>query len=362
MLSNHDIRQPRACKTIIRGVAFGLFLTGAATLPCVAGAGLAVTGYQIVGSNRIGGVGGWDYLTLDASGRRLFITRSDRVDVYDARTAKVVGSVMGTNGVHGVALAEDRDRGYTSNGRGNSVTVFELSTLKVLREVALPGQNPDAIVYEPTGKRVFTFNGKSKDATVLDAVSSAVTATLPMPGKPEFAVDDRVGHIYVNIENEPGQIVVVDTKQLSVSATWTLPGCNAPTGLALDRTNRRLFSVCQNNVMAVTDATDGKPIAKVNIGDWPDAVAYDAELGVVLSSNGDGTLTVVRQVSLDRYEVASTLPTAKGARTLALDAKTHRVYLVSSDFGETPKATAEQPHPRPPQVPDSFTVLVAAPR
>jgi len=341
----------------VAGVAF----TGAAA-PVIAGDASWTAEYKIISRNRIGGAGGWDYLTLDASGKRLFITRGDRVDVYDTTAAKIVGSVAGTRGVHGVALAEDRHLGYTSNGKGNSVTVFDLATLKVLQEVSIPGQNPDAIVCEPVGNRIFTFNGKSRDATVLDADTFAVSATLPLPGKPEFAVADGAGHLFVNIETEPGRIVVIDTKNLSVSATWPLPGCNAPTGLALDRANQRLFSVCDDRVMVVTDAANGNRVAKIKIGEGPDAVAYDAERGLVLVSNEEGTLTVVRQKSANHYEVASTLSTAIGARTLALDPDKHLVYLVTADFDETPKPTADRPHPTPTQVPGTFTVHVAAPR
>ena len=318
--------------------------------------------FALLDSNRIGGKGGWDYLTTDSSGARLFISRGDRVDVYDTAARKVIGSIPDTKGVHGVALAEAKNRGYSSNGKGNSITVFELSTLKVLKELPITGENPDAILYEPVTDTLYTFNGESTNVTIFDATTLELKATLPVPGKPEFAVSDAGGRVYLNIETEPGQLVVIDGKSMAVKATWALKGCNAPTGLALDAARHRLFSVCDDKVMAVTDAVTGKPVARLAIGDGPDAAAYDPALGLVFSSNGDGTLSIIRQLAADKYAPAVSLPTQKGARTMALDAKTHRVYLVTSDFGPPPPATAETPHPRPSQVPDTFTVHVAGPR
>jgi YVTN family beta-propeller protein len=319
--------------------------------------------YAVVDRWKLGGAGGWDYVTLDAPRQRLFITRGERIDVIDAGSGKPVGSIPGTNGAHGVALAPDLKRGYVSNGRGNSVTEFDYDSLAVLRTVPVPGANPDAILYEPAGKHLYTFNGRSSDATVFDAGTLAVVATLALPGKPEFARDDGKGHIYVNIETEPGKLVRIDAAKLAVDATWPLPGCNSPSGLALDRAHGRLFSVCDDRVMAVTDAASGGQVAHVVIGNGPDAVEFDAEHGLVFSSNGaDGTLSVVQQASPDQYRVVATVPTQLGARTMALDPSSRRVYLVTAEFGATPPATAGEPHPRPRPLPDSFTVLVAAPR
>jgi YVTN family beta-propeller protein len=293
----------------------------------------------------LGGDGGWDYLTLDRSGMRLFISHSNRIDVV-------------TNGVHGIALAEDLKRGYTSNGKADSVTEFDLDTLKVIKEAPIPGHNPDAILYEPIGKHVFTFNGRSKDVTILDAGTLAVVGRLPVPDKPEFAVDDGAGRIFVNIESEPGQMVVIDSRKLAVIDTWPLPGCASPSGLAIDKALHRLFSVCDGNVMAVTDAATGKQVAKVKVGEGPDAAAFDSQRGLVFSSNGDGTLSVIRQVSADRYTLAASVPTMNGARTMALDPANAHVYLVSAEFGPAPAATAETPRPRPVPKPGTFTILV----
>jgi YVTN family beta-propeller protein len=319
--------------------------------------------YAVVDRWKLGGAGGWDYVTLDAPRRRLFITRGERIDVVDAGTGKSVGSIPGMSGAHGVALAPDLKRGYVSNGRGNSVTEFDYDSLAVLRTVAVPGANPDAILYEPAGRHLYTFNGRSGDATVFDAGTLTVVKTLALPGKPEFARDDGKGHIYVNIETEPGQLVRIDAARLAVDATWPLPGCNSPSGLALDGAHGRLFSVCDDRVLAVTDAATGKQVARVAIGNGPDAAEFDAEHGLVFSSNGaDGTLSVVHQESPDRYRVVAAVPTQKGARTMALDPSSRRVYLVTAEFGPTPPATAGEPRPRPPLLPETFTVLVAAPR
>jgi YVTN family beta-propeller protein len=316
------------------------------------------TAFTVLQRWKLGGAGTWDYLTLDSSAKRLFISRSTRVEVVSTESGKVIGTIPDTKGVHGFALAEDLKRGYTSNGKADSVTVFDIDSLKVIQEVKIPGHNPDAILYEPVGKHVFTFNGRSKDVTVLDASSLAVLATLAVPDKPEFAADDGAGQIFLNIESEPGQMVVIDSSTLKIKATWTLPGCASPSGLAIDKVNHRLFSVCDGKVMAVTNATNGKQVALVPVGEGPDAVTYDPKRKLVFSSNGEGTLTVVRQESADRYKVASTVKTQLGARTMALDSASGKAYLVSAEFEPPPAPTPEQPHPRPVPTSDSFTILV----
>ncbi len=322
----------------------------------------ADSGMQVLERWKLGGAGGWDYLKLDSSTHRLFISRATRVDVVDTGSGRVVGTIPDTPGVHGIALAPDLHRGFTSNGKGDSITVFDLDSLKTIREVKIPAHNPDAILYEPSGKHVFTFNGKSKDVTVVDASSLAVVATIPVPDKPEFAVDDQAGEIFVNIETEPGQMVVIDSRKLAVKATWPLAGCDSPSGLAMDRAHHRLFSVCDGRVMAITNAGNGNQVARVPIGEGPDAAAYDDKRGLALSSNGEGTLTVVRQESPARYRVVDTVKTQRGARTMALDPASGTVYLVTADFTPAPPPTPEAPHPRPASVPGTFTVLVVGSR
>ena len=337
---------------------FGLTLCLATGLTAVSiAAGGAAPNMAVLQHFKLGGAGGWDYLAVDAKGR-LFISRATRVDVVSVESGKLIGSIADTEGVHGIAFAPDLNRGYTSNGRANSVTAFDLDTLKVIKEVKISGRNPDAILYEPAGKHVFTFNGASKDVTVLDASSLAVIATLPVPDKPEFAAQDDRGQIFVNIESDPGQMLVIDAQKLTVKSTWPLPGCNSPSGLAIDGAHHRLFSVCDGKVMAVTDAVNGKQVALVPIGEHPDAAGYDQKRGLVYSSNGEGTLSVVHQDSADRYSVVQSVPTQRGARTMAIDPATGKVYLVTADFGPAPAPTAEQPHPRPALIPDSFVVLV----
>lgn len=340
----------KSTRIIAPGLAIGLAGLISATA-------LADSGMQVVERWKIGGGAGWDYLTADTS-QRLFLSHGTQVDVVDTKTGKVIGTIPDTQGVHGIALAPDLHRGFTSNGRADSVTAFDLDTLKTIQEMKIAGHNPDAILYEPKGKHVFTFDGRSKDVTVLDAKTLATVATIAVPDKPEFSADDHAGHIFVNIESDPGQMVEIDAAKLTVTATWPLPGCNSPSGLAIDRKHHRLFSVCDGNVMAVTNSDTGAQVAQVPIGRGPDAAAYDEKRGLVFSSNGEGTLTVVKQESADKYSVADTVKTQAGARTMALDPATGRVYLVTAEFGPAPAPTASQPRQRPTVVPDSFTVLV----
>jgi YVTN family beta-propeller protein len=216
-------------------------------------------------------------------------------------------------------------------------------------------------LYDPISNHVFTFDGKSKDVTVLDASTLKVLATLPVPDKPEFAVTDNAGLIYANIESDLGQMVVIDSRTLSIKATWKLPGCSSPSGLAMDRVHKRLFSVCDGKKMVVTDAQTGKQVAQLAIGEGPDAAAFDAQRGLVFSSNGEGNLSIVKQDSADRYHVVSALATQRGARTMALDPVSGKIYLATAQFGPPPPATADQPHPRPTLMPDTFTILVVGP-
>jgi DNA-binding beta-propeller fold protein YncE len=310
---------------------------------------------------RVGGDGGWDLLAVDAAQHRLFVTRGDRVEVIDTRSGTIIGTIPGTAGVHGVALAPGLGRGYTTNGKANSVTEFDLKTLKVVAEAPVSGMNPDSIVYVPASHQLITFNGRSHDASVLDALSLKVIATLPLPGAPELAVDEGGGHVFVNIESEPGQIARIDLKALTVSAIWSLPGCDSPTGLAFDSARHRLFSACAAKVMAVTDSNDGHAVARIAIGEHPDGAGFNPVRRLVLSSNGEGSLTVAHEDTPDSYTVVQTLPTQRGARTMTLDARSGRIYLVTADYGPTPAATAEQPRPRPPVLPGTFRVLVVEP-
>ena len=319
--------------------------------------------YTVAGSWRLGGNGAWDYLALEASGARLFVSRGDHVDVVETVSGKMAGTIPRTAGVHGVAFAPALKRGFTSNGQSNTVTVFELDTQHITHEVPVSGKSPDAILFEPQQNHIFTGNRETSDITVLDAGTLQVAATIPLPGPPEFMATDDAGHVYVNINTAPGTMVLIDAKSLAVKAKWPLKECANPTGLAFDVSNRRLFSVCANQVMAVTDSASGKSIARIIIGRGSDAAVFDPELGLVFSSNGiDGTLTVIHQDSPDEYRVTATVTTQVSARSMALDPATHRIYLPAAQFGPPPQPTADQPMPRANVMPDSFVILVAQPK
>ena len=309
----------------------------------------------------VAGEGGWDYLTLDQDTHRLFVTHGDRIEVIDTGTGKLVGQIANTIGVHGVALAPDLKRGFSSNGRANSVTAFELGSVQPIKTVKVSGKNPDAIYYDQATRRVFTFNGKSANATVLNALTLEIEATIPLTGKPEFVASDGDGHLYVNIETGSGKMQLLDTRTLKVRATWPLPGCANPSGLAIDIAHRRVFSLCENLVMVVTDADTGQQVARVPIGADPDAAAFDAATGLIFSSNGEsGTLTVVKQLDPNHYRVVANLATQVSARTMALDTHTHRIYLAAAAFAPVPQGQPEQQRPR--MMPNTFSILVAEPR
>jgi YVTN family beta-propeller protein len=304
----------------------------------------------------LGGEGGWDYLTVDSQARRVYISRGTHVMVIDADTAAIIGDIPNTPGVHGIALVSDLNKGFISNGRENTVTIFDLKTLKETGRIPV-GKNPDAIMYDPASKRVFTFNGLSNDATAIDAKTNTVAGTIALGGKPEFAVADEKGHVFANIEDK-SQIAQIDSNKLSVENHWSIAPGEEPSGLALDRKHRRLFSVCSNKLMVIVNADSGKVITTLPIGAGTDAAGFDPETGLAFSSNGEGTLTVVHEDSPEKFSVVENVPTKARARTMALDAKTHMVYTVTAEFGQTPAPTAAQPRPRPPMVPGTFTLLV----
>jgi DNA-binding beta-propeller fold protein YncE len=321
-----------------------------------AGAPVSAQEYKVVKKAALGGDGGWDYLKVDAEARRLYISRATRVVVVDADTLAAIGEIPDTPGVHGIALAKDLGRGFVSNGRDDTVSIFELGTLKALGRVKT-GTNPDAILYDALTHRVFAFNGRSGDVTVIDAKAGTVAGTIPIGGKLEFGVTDGAGRVFVNVEDK-NEIVALDARQMKVAAHWPLTACEEPTGLAIDVAHRRLFAACGNQHMAVVDADQGRPVATLPIGEGSDGAGFDAERQLAFSSNGDGTLTVVHESSPERFEVVQTVATQRSARTMELDAKTHNVFLVAAEFGERPSPTPEQPKPRPPVLPGSFTVLV----
>jgi DNA-binding beta-propeller fold protein YncE len=314
-------------------------------------------GHHVVTSFPVGGDGGWDYLTVDAASRRVFVSRGTHVMVVDADSGKVVGDIPGTEGVHGIALAPELKKGFTSNGRAGTVTVFDLGSLAATATIKVTGENPDAILYEPVSKRVFTFNGRGKNVTAIDAASGAIAGTLAVGGKPEFAVSDAAGVVYVNIE-DTAEVVAFDAKSLAVKGRWPLAPCQDPTGLSIDPKSNRLFAGCGNKLLAVMSAKDGKLLGTAPIGEGCDGTAFDPATGFVYASNGEGTVTVLKETSPGTYAVVETVPTRKSARTLALDPATHRVLLPAARFNPPPPPTAENPRPRPAAVAGSFEILV----
>ena len=315
--------------------------------------------YHVARRFAVPGDGFWDYLTIDTASRRLYVTHGTRVQVLDVDRGTVIGEIPNTPGVHDVALAPELGRGFTSNGRAASVTIFDLKTLAIIGTVAVPGGNPDAIVYDSVSRRVFTFNGRSRTATAIDAASGAVNGSLSLGGKPEFAVADGAGRIYVDIEDR-NELSVIDSRAFTLLDRWPLPGCEEPTALALDRVHRRLFVGCGNERMVVVAAESGRVVATVPIGAGVDGVAFDPATQLVFSSNGEGTLTVIAE-SRDSCRVVATVPTARGARTLALDGRTHHVWVVTAERTPPPPATEMNPNPRPGIVPGSFVVLEVSP-
>jgi DNA-binding beta-propeller fold protein YncE len=311
----------------------------------------AGSGYHVIKTVSLGGEGGWDYVHVDSDARRIYISRGTHVVVLDADTYAVVGDIPDTQGVHGIAVASDLGRGFTSNGRTNDVTIFDLKTLKSLG-TAKTDANPDAIIYDPVSKRVFTFNGRGKNVTAINAADGTVAGTIPLGGKPEFAVADGKGTVYVNNE-DTSVLHHLDAQTLKELHHWPLSPCKSPSGLAMDVSNRRLFSVCDEKVMAVVNTDTGKVVATPAICDGPDASAFDPSTGYVFASCGDGNLTVIHEDSPDKYTAVENVPTKKSARTMGLDLKTHNILLPAADFD--PPAPGER---RGKMKPDSFVILV----
>ena len=312
------------------------------------------SGYHVVKTIPIGGPGKWDYIVVDTAARRVYVSHSTHVVVLDADSEAVVGDIPDTLGVHGVALAPDLGRGFTSNGKANTVTIFDLKTLKAISTVKSGGMNPDAIYYDATSKRVFAFNGRSANAVAINATDGKVVGTIPVGGKPEFAVGDDQGHVYVNVEDK-SQLLEIDAQKLSVLHRWPLADCKEPSGLAIDQKNRRLFSVCGNKKMMVVNADTGKVVATPAIGEDPDAAGFDPDTQLVFSSNGEsGDLTVIHEDSADKYTVLDTVLTKKYARTMAIDLKTHNIFLPIAEFeSKIPKGEDE-----PPMKPNTLGVLL----
>jgi DNA-binding beta-propeller fold protein YncE len=314
------------------------------------------SGYQVVKTIPVGGQGRWDYCVVDTAARRLYVSHGSHVVVLDTDSDKIVGDIPHTLGVHGIALATDLGRGFVSNGRASTVTVFDLKTLKTISTVKSGGINPDAIYYDARSKRVFAFNGRSANAVAINAADGQVAGMIPVGGKPEFAVGDGEGHVFVNIEDK-SQLLQIDAQKLSVLNRWPLAGCIEPSGLAIDQKNRRLFSVCGNKKMMVVNADTGKIVATPAIGEDPDAAAFDPGTQMVFSSNGEsGDLTVIHEDSPDQYSIVENVPTRKYARTMAVDEKTHAIFLPIAEFESASAKGDEEPAMKP----NTFELLLVA--
>ncbi len=288
--------------------------------------------YRVIKKIPIPGQGSWDYLIVDEPGRRLYVSHGTQVEVLDADSGAIVGKIPNTLGVHGIAIASELGRGFVSNGQSSTVTIFDLKTLKTIGEVPT-GKKPDGIIYDPATSQVFAFNGGSDSVTVISAADGKVAGTVDLGGGPEFAASDGKGYVFNNLEDK-NQVVKIDSRKLAVEQRWPLAPCEAPSSMAMDRPNRRLFIGCRSKVMAVVDADSGKVITTVPIGDHVDATAFDPDSRLIFNSNGEGTITVIRQDSSDKYSVVETVKTVPRAKTMAFDSKTHQLFLSTAEDGQ----------------------------
>ena len=308
--------------------------------------------YKITNKISVVGDGFWDYISVDEANGRIFVSHASVAQAIDIKTGKVVGTIPDTKGIHGIAIAADLNKGFTSNGRDSSVTVFNLKTLEVITKIKVTGQNPDAILYDAFTHKIFTFNGRSLNSTVIDAKENKVLNTIPLDGKPEFAVTDGQGKIFVNIEDK-SMINVIDSKNEKVLEHWSIAPGESPSGLAFDKENNILFSVCENKIMVIINAKTGKVITTLPTGSRTDGAAFDPKYKRAYSSNGEGTVTVVQEESPENFKVLENIKTQVGARTMTVDTLTHHLYLPTAEFESQPSATNRRPAVKP----NSFVVL-----
>ena len=334
-------------------LASGVFLLCTAVLP------LASQSYHVAHSYTLGGDGGWDYLALDTVGHRLFIAHQDRIVVVDPDGGKVLGEIAGLNRAHGVAFAYEAGHGFATSGADSTVTMFDLKSLRVLGHTIV-APDDDAILYDPATKRIFTFNGDAHSATAIDVVSGKRVGDIDLGAGPEFGVSTGDGRLFVNLEDK-GAVAEIDAAGMRVKRQWSLAPCESPTGLAVDRAHHVLFSGCRNKLMAISDATTGALVTTVPIGQGVDACRFDPGTQLAFASNGDGTLTVIHEDTPRTFTVVANVATKRGARTMELDLRTHRVFTATADFGPPPAASAAHPRPRPTIVPGTFTLLVLDP-
>ena len=338
----------------LRSASFVMALTLSVFVPVVS------AGYHLAHQIPVGGAGGWDYLEVDAAARRLYIAHEDTVVVIDVDSLKVVGEVPNCPGMGGVAVAPELNRGFTANGSEDTVTVFALDTLKPVARWKATGKRPNQILYESGTKRVFTFNSTGRNATAFDAVTGEVLGTIPLDGRTEFPVADGKGMIYDSLQDK-ATIVAIDARTLKVTATYSLAPHKDPAGTTMDPETRRLFVACRSQSLLVLDADTGKILSTIPIGARNDAAKFDPGLKLAFASNGDGTLAVVHEENADKFTLVETVKTEFGARTMAVDPQTHRLFLPSADYEPSAKPTKESPNPRRKMLPNTFRVLVYSP-
>jgi len=338
-------------KHMIRWTAMGI-----AVLAAMPSWAATATHYKVENKIRVEGDQGWDLLAVDDSSGAVFLTHGDRVQVVDPATGKLLGTVSGIDGAHGVALVPDMGKGFATSGKDSAVVVFDPKTFATLERLHTPGAKPDAIQFDPSSRRVFAGLAGSDELAAFDVATSKLAGTVALPGNPELMVADGKGMLFVNIENK-SLVVAIDAKTLKVVSTWPLAPGEEPTGLAIDPVSNRLFAGCHNHLMVVLDATTGKVVAHLPVGDHIDGAAFDPGLKRAYAPGGDGTLTVIQEQGPDKFAVLETVATKKGARTIAIDVKTHHLYLPTADYGPLPAATVAQPHQRPPLVPGTFSLL-----
>jgi YVTN family beta-propeller protein len=341
---------------LYRIAAYGVLLA----LGGLAFARVPQSGYHLLKKYDLGAAPGgkeyWDYITFDPATHRLYVSHNTEVKVVDAESGAVVGSIPDLKRVHGIALVSDLGRGYISDGGADEVLVFDLKTLKVTNHIKTGG-NPDCIIYDPASKRIFAMNGKSNDASVIDPASLTVVATIPMGGRPEYAVADGKGMIYDNIEDK-NEVVALDSRTNTVKAHWPIAPAEEATAMDMDVQHRRLFIGGRNKVLAIMDADTGKIVQTFPIGSGVDTNIYEAETGLLFTATREGTLHIFHEDSPDKFSVVETVTTEFGARNMALDPKTHKLFIDTADFTPAPAPTAEQPKPQPTPVSGTFRLLV----
>ena len=314
------------------------------------------SGYHLIKKVKLGGTGGWDYLEIDPATHRLFISRGTHYIVVDPDQGKIIGDIADFQRAHGIAFANEFNKGFTTDGHNGDSTIFDLTSLKVLDKVKTD-KDSDAVIYDPFSKRVFTFNGDANTASAIDAASGKVVSTFPLGGGPEFGASDGKGKIFVNLEDK-SSLVKFDAKTFKIENTWPLAPCESPSGLAIDAAHEILVVGCHNKLMAFVDGNSGKVLGTVPIGQGVDANRFDPVTGYAFASCGDGTLTIAHEDPATSFSLVEMIQTQRGARTMALDYATHTVYLITAEFGPAPEATKDNPRPRPAILPDTFTLLI----